>query len=134
MIRYRLAPVLAVALGLGLAGTVAVGALGQDNRLALCPVDGNRVLAAFEVERARDVARVLPRMLRSPELEVDTAAFIVLFDGPTQLTVHGAPPADDAPPVDTRRVGMYDGVVCVVVGGSATVYSDVDITGWAKPR
>jgi hypothetical protein len=132
--RYRVGLVLALAIGVGLGGALAVQALGRDSRLNLCPVSGNRVLATFEIQKARDYARVIPRMLRSPELEVDSPAFVVLFDGPASLTVHGAPPANNAPRGESRPVVQkFDGVVCVVVDGSATIYSDVDISGWAKP-
>lgn len=110
--------------------------MGGDGRTELCPVKGNSILAEFEIPSARRYAMYLPRMARSPELERDLPAWIVVFDGPADLEVLGAPPAIDedgvALPREFEREQFF-GVICVVVGGDATVYSEVDTTGWRQP-
>lgn len=57
----------------------------------------------------------------SPELDVDSPAFVVLFDGPVPLPFSGGPPGPSGPAT---------GVVCVVVEGQSTYYVNVDTTGW----
>jgi hypothetical protein len=111
----------------GGAALAAGSALGRDPRVDLCPVEGNKILTTFEAARARDYGRHIPRMLRSPELEVDAVAFFVIFDGPTTLTISGAPPAEDA--AASTAVSQFEGVVCAVVDGDATVYVNVDLGG-----
>lgn len=124
----------AVAVGLLVyLGSVGI-ALGQDPREDLCPIEGNKIAASFEMPSARDYSRYIPRMLRSPELETDSPAFVVVFDGPTRLNVGGSVAGSDgdrqAAPANS---GEYSGVVCVVVDNDATVYTDVDITAWQRP-
>lgn len=89
-------PALAGAMAAFVLGAIAVGfVFGRDARLDLCPVQSNTVLVSFEIPTARDYAKYIPRMLRSPELEVDAPALIVIFDGPTTLAVLGAPAGID---------------------------------------
>ena len=69
--------VIAASISLMVLGTavLAVQAFGEDPRARLCPVGGsNRVAMAFEMAHARDYRTVIPKMGRSPELEVDRRA------------------------------------------------------------
>jgi hypothetical protein len=114
------------------AGSVAI-VLGQDPRVGRCPVEGNRILATFEIPAARDYTRYIPRMLRSPELERDSPAFVVIFDGPARLTVSGSVPGDGVADAMRTATEVFSGVVCVVVDGAVTVYTDVATTDWSRP-
>ena len=123
------------AAGAALAILAVAAVLGDDPRSKLCPIDENKVLAAFEIPHARDYKLYVPMMLRSPELESGAPAMVVLFDGPARLTVMGSAPGGtgdqvQAQPATTRE---FDGVVCVVVGDQANVYTDVDIRSWRRP-
>ncbi len=124
------AAVLAVAL-IGLVGIVALhpplylggpplppnpAAFAGDPRLDACFGDAGEVEAAFEMRAARDYQRHLPGMLRSPELEVDDPAFVVVFAGDVSLP----------------RVQPASGegqIVCVLVGDTPNVYVGVDTSG-----
>ena len=115
--RAHVTPLGAVVLALLLAGSAAVvvnGALAPDVRLSRCGGDdpGNRVMAAFEMSRARDFWTHFPNAARpAPELEVESPAYVVVFDGPTHVTG-----------LSTRKGGsdglttqLLDGVVCVLL-------------------
>jgi hypothetical protein len=108
-------------LSLVLAATLTVAACSPsvtppsaDARLTTCPI--GRVLASFAIARARDYQAAIPRMGRSPELETDAPALVVIYDGPVDVGGRAT-----------------DGVVCVVVGVSPMVYTEVDVTGWSVP-
>lgn len=125
---------------IGFMGAIVVGlasfayVTGSDPRMALCPVKGNPVLASFEIPQARAYTQYIPRMLRSPELETEAPAYVVLFDGPARLLVAGSVPREGSTEAEIVSTDEYfDGVVCVVVDGQATVYIDVDITSWRRP-
>jgi len=109
---------------------------GRDARIDSCPIGDNRVEAAFAIDRARDYREHLPLMGRSPELETDEPAFVVIFEGPGDFVVQQAPPGAGGvavpPAAPTAR---SEWLVCVVVGTSPSVYTDVEITGWsAEPQ
>ncbi len=114
----------AFAITLG-AALVVQGAVPADPRLDLCggTAHGNKILAAFEMSRARDFWQHFPRALRAPELEVDSPAFVVAFDGPTRLDLWLGARSKPLEASVTR-----DGVVCVVVDGIPNMYSGIDFT------
>ena len=91
-------------------------AFAGDPRLAACFAAAGEVQAAFEMRHARDYQRHLPRMLRSPELEVDDPGFVVVFAG-------------DVPLVGVSRLSGPGKVVCILVGDTPNLYDDVDISG-----
>lgn len=130
-------PVKVAAVGVLFVAVVAGGvAAARDSRLDLCPTVRNKVLASFEIAQARRYQEFIPEMLRSPELETDSSAYVVIFDGPATLDVAGAPPGvDDNGAVISEEPApaAYDGVVCVVVDGTPTVYVNVDLAGWHRP-
>ena len=124
------AAVLAVSL-IGLVGVIALrpplyiggpprppdpAAFAGDPRLDACFADAGEVEAAFEMRAARDYQRHLPGMLRSPELEVDDPAFVVIFAGDVSLP--------------RIQPASGDGqIVCVLVGDTPNVYVGVDTSG-----
>ena len=86
------------------------------------------VAAQVAMEHGRDYQRHFPRMGISPELDIDAPAFAVAFAGPLPRGgIGGYPPLGGGPAIP--RPGEIVGVVCVVVNGSTTFYTDVDITG-----
>lgn len=91
-------------------------AFAGDPRLDACFAGAGEVEAAFEMPHARDYQRHLPRMLRSPELEVDEPGFVVVFAGDVRAGAVGPRPES----------GKY---VCVLVGDTPNLYSGVDVTG-----
>lgn len=129
--------VVGIFVGLLAATVVGIGIVsGRDARLDLCPVAGNKVLVSFEIPLARDYKVYLPAMLRSPELEVDVPAYIVIFDGDATLEIVGAPVGIDAEGnviPQEKKPEKASGVVCVVVDGRPTVYANVDTDGWKAP-
>ena len=113
---------------------VSVRTFGRDARQDLCPVKG-QVTNAFALEHAGDFRRAIPRMTgRTPELEGnDAPAFVVIYSGSVEIAAFGGPDHDAGGQVkDTPQPRLYEGVVCVVVGNTPIVYSDID-TGGAHP-
>jgi hypothetical protein len=108
-------------------------AFAGDSRLARCGASVDTASDAFEMAHARDYRRYLPAMGSSPELDVETPAFVVVYRSMQPFPVFGAAP----PPGQTWKPrslepGRHD--ICVLVGTDAataemTVYSDVDISG-----
>jgi hypothetical protein len=119
----------------------AQGILALDEKLRSCGAlrPGNKVLATFDVARARDYKHYLPGMLDNPELQADLPVSFVVFDGPVQITVAGpAPPSDDEAAMDAASTSgfptrTYTGVVCAIIGDVPIVYVDVDTTGYRVP-
>lgn len=111
--------------GVAVAGAFALSALATDPRQALCTSRvAASVRAAFSMDKARDYRLHIPKMGYSPELEEDSPAYLVAFDGEASVAIVGAAPAVDengnqVAGSDAAR-GTYSGVVCVVVGGSPT--------------
>lgn len=101
------------------AGTIlAAAALAPDARIARCGGDdpGNDVLASFELKQARDFWKHFPQASRlAPELEVDTPAFVVVFDGPTRMTALSGMDTDASGGM--TQVVLQD-VVCVLLPAS----------------
>ena len=105
---------------------------GRDPRIDFCPIGDNRVEAAFAIDRARDYREHLRLMGRSPELETDEPAFVVIFEGPGDFVVQQAPPGPGGvakPPAAPGSPSEW--LVCVIVGTSPNVYTGVDIAGWS---
>jgi hypothetical protein len=106
-------------------------AFAGDARLDRCGVTSvDQAIAVFEMKHAADYLVHLPKMGRSPELEVpDPALVIVLADRSTLGGLSGASPAGPAnTPESAGRT------VCVVVGtdpasADVNVYENVDTSG-----
>ena len=104
-------------------------AFSGDARLKSCFEGAFPIQYVFEMTHARDYKRYLPAMGMSPELDVDSPAFVVVFvDGAGPFTGMGTAPEPDATPgpSPTPEPGRY---VCVLVDGTPNLYSGVDITG-----
>ena len=100
----------------------------RDERGAVCGFMDEPIAAQVSMAHAWDYQLHLPRMGRSPELEHDRPAFVVAFAGPIVLpTFGGIPPLGLVAPAGPRPPST--GVVCVVVNGSPTYYTDVDVAG-----
>jgi hypothetical protein len=67
-------------------------------------------------------------MGRSPELDVDAPAYFVVYAGPIRLDAFGAPPPLGQPAI-RGELPQVANAVCVVVNGTRTIYTDVDLTG-----
>jgi hypothetical protein len=95
-----------------------------------CAGEATGVIAAFPIRRARDFWKHFPAAGRAPELETDDPAFVVVYDGldPFPHTGGLRGPGETAPPRQ-RRSGVTD--LCVFVGGSTNVYSDVPTVGFS---
>ncbi len=100
-------------------------AFAGDPRMDACFAGAGSVEFAFEMRHAREYSRHLPAMGRSPELEVDDPAFALIFaPGEPRVPIGGAPGASPEPTQPGHRA------VCVLVGDSPNLYTDVDITGF----
>ncbi|HEX2756282.1 MAG TPA: hypothetical protein VHM48_12510 [Candidatus Limnocylindrales bacterium] len=110
-------------------------AFAGDARLARCGASVDTALDVFEMGRARDYRLHLPAMGLSPELDVDTPGFVVVFRDMQPFAVLGAPPpAGQTWPPRSLAPGHHD--VCILVGADPAtaelnIYDDVDITGLA---
>jgi hypothetical protein len=127
---------LVVALALvGAAGVGVVRGALTDARQHLCtdPVPVAKVANAFAMASLSDYQRHIPRMGRSPELQVSGPGYVVVFAGAVDLpAANGAPPATtDHGTVDFggQVLGPETGVVCVVANNQPTFYVNVDTTG-----
>jgi len=91
-------------------------AFADDPRLLACARSPAEALYAFEVTRARDVLDDVPGFTgREPELDSDTAAFVVILRDPIFRRFGAVPPSGQAiPPAPTYRPDQRD--VCVVIG------------------
>lgn len=124
----------ALLLGIGVATAfMVVRAAAVDPRMVACGANdpANKVLATFDLPRARDFWVRFPSAGLAPELEVDDPAFVVVFDGPASHPVIG--PGPDPESADGLAVTPQltrDHVVCVVVKGAISIYSDVSFVGF----
>jgi hypothetical protein len=102
-----------------------------DPRFGACGGQADTVIAAFPF-RADEYRDHCPEMGRSPELEVETDAFAVVFDLDHQPAIMGGQqprndaPAVEPPPPTGHFVCMYRGEPAQ---GDLTLYGDVDIAG-----
>ena len=95
-------------------------AFAGDPRIAACFGDTAPVEFVFEMPHARDYQRHLPKMLLSPELDVDAPGFVVIYAaGAHPMTG----PAESMPSDPDHRT------ICILVDGVPSVYDDVDISG-----
>lgn len=103
--------------GVGMVSTVA----GQDALLGACSVRGE-VLTSFDLPAARAFGTRFPAALAVPELDVDKPARVYVFAGAVDVFTIGR--------LGTLPATRLTNVVCVVMGGVANVYYDVDLTGF----
>lgn len=108
-----------------------------DARLARCGATPESALAVFEMTHARDYRLHLPSMGLSPELDINSPGFVVVYRAMQPFGISGAPAPDGfspAPPRGSVTPGRHD--LCVLVGADAAtaeqnIYADVDIAGLA---
>jgi hypothetical protein len=101
-------------------------AFADDPRLGQCYGAPANMEFVFEMLHARDYQRYLPKMGRSPELEIDDPAFVVVFrDGWVGPATTGGFGTRSTPIPGFRFVCVLPG------GGPPNLYGDVDITGLA---
>lgn len=125
-------------LGATAAGALAVGVIGAlapDARLAGCggANPANQVRAAFEMNQAREFWAHFPAASRqAPELNVETPVFVVVFDGPVEVTGLSGVNADSG-----LQTATLTNVVCVLMPPSALypdgeplIYYDVPLEGF----
>jgi len=99
-------------------------AFAGDPRLGTCTVGAlSDMEYAFVMARGRDYRRYFPAMLLSPELEIDTPVFVIVYREGFEPVFGGVPGAVRPTPRPGHRT------VCAVVDGERIVYGDVDITG-----
>lgn len=99
-------------------------AFADDPRLGQCFGAPPDIEFVFEMVHARDYQRYLPKMGRSPELEIDDPAFVVVFrDGWVGPATTGGFGTRSTPIPGFRFVCVLPG------GGPPNLYGDVDITG-----
>ncbi|HEX5015333.1 MAG TPA: hypothetical protein VFV72_14380 [Candidatus Limnocylindrales bacterium] len=102
------------------------GAFADDPRLGQCFGPTEDMEFVFEMTHGRDYQSYLPAMLRSPELDIDDAVLIVVYEQGFEEPPHtGFPGAGPNPtPEPGRRF------VCAVVPELGPIlYGDVDISG-----
>jgi hypothetical protein len=98
---------------------VVGSAVSRDQRISQCGGSNpaNRVVAAFELDHARDFWTRFPAAPRgAPELEVDTPVFVVVFDGVTDVAVLAGPGGG-------LTAARLPDVVCVLMPASS-LYPD----------
>jgi hypothetical protein len=105
-----------------------------DPRFGACGGQADTVIAAFPF-RADEYRDHFPEMGRSPELEVETDAFAVVFDLDFRPAMMGGQrPRDDAPVEEPPPLTGH--FVCVYLGapgeGDTNLYADVDVA-WMRP-
>jgi hypothetical protein len=112
--------------GIATAAIVAVVALvyvrsvsGADPRFHACGGDAGHVRAAFAMNHARDFQSHYPNALRTPELETDSPAYVVDFEGGTVIPIMMSNPR-------AAKATSYQNVVCVFADGVPNWYFDVD--------
>jgi hypothetical protein len=117
------------------AGPAGSGVDQTDPRFAACGGATTTVIAAFPMAAAREYHVHLPQMGLSPELDVASPAFVVVFAGmwPGPDGGGAAPPPGTTWPPRSLAPGTHD--VCIWVGdattGSRNVYEDVSTAGMA---
>ena len=94
---------------------------GSDARFRACGGSAGHVRAAFALNHARDIQSHYPHLLRTPELETDSPAFVVDFDGDTAIPLMTVNPR--AP-----QITSFKNVMCVFADGAPNWYFDVDKT------
>jgi hypothetical protein len=108
----------------------AAAASAKDPRLLACGADtrGNKLAAAFELDKARDFWTRFPHALDAPELRRDEPIFVAVFDGKFTTTVVGGHGVESA---------EFHDVVCVIhppseffPDGETAIYYDVSRTGF----
>lgn len=118
-----------IAVGIALIAVSIVSAV--DPRLTVCGGNdsGNKVQMTFEMAHGRDFWTHFPNAGKAPELEVEAAAYVVVFDGPAvhPLMVPNPDPDGTQPAI---RLSKRDNVVCVVIDESMYLYSNVNTTGF----
>jgi hypothetical protein len=104
-----------------------------DARFTACAGDAAPIMAAFPMAAASDYRAHIPKMGLSPELDVSTPAFVVVFEGMYPGGPYQAvpPPSGTTWPPRSLAPGTHD--LCIWVGdvgsGERNVYSDVDTAG-----
>ena len=113
-----LAPIGAgVLLGLALLAPMATAATLSDEARK-CGGESNTIEAEIQLDAARDVWKVLPALLKSPELEVD--------DRPARLIVFRGEYDSSAIAFGTKVPQRLSNVICVVqADGTVNLYTDV---------
>jgi hypothetical protein len=125
-LRMRLLFVVAILVSAGLGVFTGVGGAAQmaDARVRQCgslgPVD-----AVFDIPQARNIWDRLPALGKSPELEIDVPASVVMYSGRVGVPVLGTTGSDTA---------EYDNIVCILLeNGERYVYADVSRAGFSVP-
>lgn len=98
-------------------GTSQAGANpADDQRVADCGAStpGNKVLATFDLDRAKNFWRHFPAALGAPELQNDLPALVVVFKGDYTWF---------------RTGEVFQHVVCVYQDGYPNIYPGVDLVG-----
>jgi hypothetical protein len=114
---------LSLGVGLALLAALAWAATvrGTDARLGACAGPEGKVAVSFDLEHARDIWGHIPGFKKAPELEVDSPAHVVVYEGPVIWSTGGNPMAEDNPDEETN-------VVCVAIGDVPIYYTSVDLT------
>jgi hypothetical protein len=109
-------------------------AVAADARIARCGGTAADAQYAFTISRASDYARYLPAMGRSPELDLDRPALVIIYLEPLVVAHFSTPAPSGAtrePTPTPRPSNVRD--VCVYVGvageGEINYYTDVSIAG-----
>lgn len=131
MPRKRFLATIAMVIGLAVPLGIGIGVKAEDPRLARCGGDvrGNSVLTSFELSSAKLFWTRFPHAGMAPELEVDSPAYVVVFDGPATHLLMGPTRADGKAAI---RPATRENVVCVVVDDVVNLYSEVDVTGFER--
>lgn len=130
---FRLRRVIGIVLVVVAAGVVSVaiatGASNPDARVVACGnAPDRKMVAVFDLPRARDVWVHVPGLAGAPELGTDDPVSVVIFDGPITVKYPGNPNEYGAASNVEQTV---TNIVCVVSAGVPTYYANIDLAGWA---
>ena len=103
-------------------GGFVAKALGTEARLRDCGVGPDAsIRASYTMAHASEYAQHFPSLPHLPELDgVSAEAYVLVINGPIRTPAMGPTGASGVRPA-------YTHLVCVVVGGFATVYPELEL-------
>jgi hypothetical protein len=124
----RTVVVLAACAGLVVGSAAHTTAAARDPRVTACGIDSAaRVAAVIDLAHAKDVWTRLPALGRSPELEVDDPASLVVYEGDVPA------PAMHVGMGQMRPSSLHNAICVLDASGAPTIYENVSRAGFRVP-